>query len=51
MVTFTGSDSHKELDRKFKVNKSDKHTTIISRDEFTDHKEDIYKCVVHATVS
>ena len=44
MVTFSTNDSASKLDKKFKVNKSDKHTAIISCDEFIDAKQDTDEC-------
>ena len=51
MVTFSTNDT--ELNRKLggiKRKKKDKNITIISKEEFTDYKEDVYICECGTTL-
>jgi hypothetical protein len=43
MVTFLTRYTHNELDRKFKIKRSDEHITVISREEYEDYQE-AYVC-------
>ena len=43
-VTFSTRDTHNELDRKFKIKRSDDRIEVISREEYEDYTEDTYVC-------